>query len=97
VQVANKLIEAFHSDASKTTSTTSRANPKADRSPVIFTIGLLVVGIVFTIAIWLMAIGSIKPVADASSSVQSNAPILRGNAKGMKATIPNEIINRLNK
>jgi hypothetical protein len=93
VHIANKHIETFHSDESKTSDPTSRANPKEDRSQAFFTIALLAVGIVFTIAIWFMAIGSIRPVAEAISSVQPNEPILRGNAKGIKATIPNELIN----
>jgi hypothetical protein len=97
VHIANKHIETFHSDESKTSNPTSRANPKEHRSQAFFAIGLLAVGIAFTIAIWLMAIGSKKPVAEAIWGVQPNEPILRGNAKGIKATIPNELINRLNK
>jgi hypothetical protein len=97
VHLADKCIEAFHSGENKTSNPTGRANPKAHRSRAIFTIGLFAISIVFSVAIWLMAIGPKKPVADAISDVQSNETILRRSGSGMSATIPSELINRLNK
>jgi hypothetical protein len=96
VHLANKLIEASYSGSKTPSSTFGYVRLKATLPRANLTSGLIVACILFMIAIWLRANDLRTSITKSTSGMQSNS-LQQGNSTRMKATLPQDLLDRLDK